>query len=121
MGMGSSFVISMVINFVMRQLGTYTKQIKWSLVKSDLHERIKDIVPSLIYDQTCGVVDAALDGLQATLENTDQLRALIELLANNKLNEAGKMMQELLAQHFEKPKTVLTAAQIDCQKALLTC
>lgn len=114
-----TWVINIVINFVIRQFISYTHSIRWELVEKDLHERVKLIVPTAIYEQVCDIIDAALEAIKTILESSDQIRHFLELLTSNKTSEATTLLLDLLTMHFQKPH--LTATEKDLKKLLMAC
>jgi hypothetical protein len=96
-----SWIISIVIQFVLRQLGKFTDKLDWVKVKRDLDERIRSLLPGTWFDdEAVSIVNAALESIKSILTARDKIKPILELLAHEKFGEAAKMLLDLLKSHL---------------------
>lgn len=96
-----SWIISIVIKFVLGRLSVFTHAIDWVKTQHDLDEAIRKLIPGTWFDDAAvAIVDAALAAIKTVLGSADQLKPVLELLAAHKYMEAEQMLIAMLKSHF---------------------
>jgi hypothetical protein len=86
-----------IISFILGQLEKLKGQIDWDQLKAKLDQHVRDLVPGTWFDDAavkfCDSIFAALRGV---LDSGDTIKSLLELLAEQKYDEALAMLKDLL-------------------------
>ncbi len=96
--MWDRIVLNMVVSFVLRQLAKFGKDIDWAKVKSDLGERVRQLVPGTWFDEEAvALVNAALDAVKIALGAQDDWDTLLRALAAQDWNGALAALKDMLS------------------------
>ena len=96
-----SWLISIVISFVLRQLAKFTDSIDWDKVQKDLDERVRQIVPGTWFDdEAVKIVDIAFLTIKRVLKAQDKIQSILQLLAEQKFPEAATLLKRILTEHL---------------------
>lgn len=88
-------VMGFVISFVMRQLEKFRESIDWDLIKKDLDDRVRQMMPgSWFDDEAVIVVNAAVDLMRSALEQGNTIKHLLELLSAQKYDVAMTVIKD---------------------------
>jgi len=91
------WLVSIVINFVLRQLSKFKKDIDWGKVRADLDTRVRALVPGTWFDQEAvAICNAALDGVLSVLSSTEDLERVLQRLAAGDWAGAYEALKALL-------------------------
>ena len=93
----NSWVISLVIAFVVRQISKYGKEIDWAKVKADAEIRIRALIPGEWFDdEAVMLVNAIIDRAAEVMLNAAAIEKIMTLAANGKWAEAFAELKKLL-------------------------
>lgn len=105
-----SWMISIVISFVLRQLAKFTTSLDWAKVAEDLDKRVRDLIPGKwLDDEGSSVALFAFNSIRAVLMAQDKIKPILELLAHQKYTEAALLLKKLLKERLDSQ--VLTAEE----------
>ena len=92
-----SIAISLAIKFVVRQNEKFKDSIDFVKLEKDLVARIKDLVPGTFFDEEAAkLVSFVIHWAQQVLEQGDNMKKLLKLLADKKFDEAVLLLKELI-------------------------
>lgn len=99
----NQWLVTVVIAFVLRQLGKFQETIDWTKVKADLDQRTRDLVPGTWFDdEAVAVVDALLSKVQFVLSDTGDLTAILQKLAASDWTGAYSALKALVLASWGK-------------------
>lgn len=85
----NSWIISIVIKFLLRQLATFTTKFDWKKFEDDLDVRIRALVPGKWFDdEAVAIFHTLIETLKACLSSGVELQSILTLLASEKFQEA---------------------------------
>ncbi len=92
-----AWVVSIVISFVLRQIAKFTTKIDWKKLEADLDERIRKIFPIAWFDEDAiALVNTTMEIIKKVLGESDQLKEILELLAEEKFTTAVQVLIKLI-------------------------
>lgn len=74
------WIITLVVNFLLRQIAKFGKDTDWVKVKADAVARISQVVPAWMLGSLADLVNGAIDVLAEALASTDDLARIADLL-----------------------------------------
>lgn len=97
-----SWVIAMVISFLMRQLSKWKESLDWAKVKADVAARVRALVPGEWFDDDAVEYTMILLGvIEDVLNKTGELEEILNLVAAAKWQEAWEKLRDLILGNFE--------------------
>lgn len=108
--MANTFLISLVIGFVLRQVAKFKDQTDWVKVKADMDVRVRLLMPGTWFDDDAqGLADFVLAGCIQVLGDSKTLEMLLKLLATENYNGAYATLKDLLLKVWD-PEHVASKA-----------
>ena len=90
-------VVKAIISFVLGQIEKLKGSLDWVKLKADLEKHVRDLVPGTWFDDLAvQMVDSVFDGLKGVLDQGDNIKHLLELLAAKQYIEAMEVLKGLL-------------------------
>lgn len=93
-----AWIVSLAVQFALRQLSKYGASLDWGKVKADAIARIKPLIWGPVEPTVDELVTSALDACKAALEHAGAAEALLEKLAGHDVAGAAKELGGLLQQ-----------------------
>lgn len=110
-----AWIISLVVNFVLRQIAKFADGTDWVKVKADALSRISQIVPAWLLPSLADIVGEAVDILAEALKSTDDLAAIAAKLVAGDVAGALALVIALVEKLIHLP------AQYQVLEALKKC
>lgn len=102
-----SFLVNTVFVYVARAIKKWGESIDWALVKADVAERVRALVPGDWFDDTLvEFADAVVDKVASLLSAPDKFGEIVALILKGDVAAAIEKLKELVA-------AALTAEQAD--------
>ena len=102
-----SWLISIVISFVLRQIEKFNNTIDWKKVEADLDEKIRAIIPGKWFDdEAVALVNIVLATIKAVLLEKDHLKEILVLISEQKFSAAAQLLIKLIKSHIEKKEFI---------------
>jgi hypothetical protein len=90
------WIITLALNFLMRQLERWGTNIDWVLFKADMKPRVEALVPGRIFDRAAvALVNELIDAVASVLSGSE-LQRVVDLLLQGKNAEALAAVVDLL-------------------------
>lgn len=114
-----SLVVRMVISFVMSQLHKLNGKLDWQMIKSQVDEHVRAMVPGTWFDdQACAFVDSTLAALQAVLQEEEAIKQVLMLVAAQKYSEVMALLKGLLGGYLSRPAFAYSDADMKVYQAV---
>ncbi len=111
------FILNMLIGFVIRALVKWGEAIDWALVKQDAAERIRALVPGIMFDdEVVKLANLLFDAAAKITGEAEAIQNIVELMAAGKFDEALLAMKHLILGALPVP----AVASADVDDALLS-
>lgn len=95
--MVQNIIISLIINFVLRQLDKFNETIDWVKVKADAAVRIAAVIPGTWFDaQAIAAANVVIDAVACALHQKAALDEILHLVAEQKWAEAGQCLKDMV-------------------------
>lgn len=91
-----SFVVNLLISFVMKQLHQFEAKIDWAKVQADIEVRIKTILPAPLCAAADQLIGLVISALKAALSDESSLKQLMTLIAGEKWADAIALIEKIL-------------------------
>lgn len=90
-----SDVISYVVPFIARQLASYGNKIDWELVRKDLDERTRKLIPKEFMDDfAVSVMNKVLDVIIVIMKKEENINAVLKNLSEGKFKDVIKSISD---------------------------
>lgn len=111
-------VIGFVISFILKQLQKFEKSVKWDLVKTDLAIRVRALVPGAWFDdEAVAVCNVIVDAAERILEQGDNMKNLLDLLAAQRYQAAVEQLKAILLGALRGVKGSALVADVHAEAA----
>jgi len=98
--MFQKLIFEVVLSFLIRQIVKYGNSIDFDIVREDVRELVRKIVPGTIFDETVvQFVDTMIDGIVYLFENLE-ITGVLEAIKNKDLNLALSILRDLLKRYL---------------------
>lgn len=91
-----TWIVNMVVAFVLRQVSKYAGSTDWEKVKADALARVAKVVPAALMPTVTDVVDAVVDVVAAALADTEDLNKVVALVIAGDMAGAVTALVELI-------------------------
>jgi len=110
------WIVSLVIGFIVRQIGQWRDGIDWAKVREDAEARIRALIPGEWFDDTAvSIVMTLIDAAEAVLSASKELEVIIALAADGKYQEAWDKLRQLILDNW-KPEGEHELMVYECVK-----
>jgi len=98
--MFQKLIFEVVLSFVIRQIAKYGDSVEWDLVREDIREYVRKIIPGDAFDETCvSLVDHILDGVEYLIENIE-FSGVLEAIKSKDLKLAIQILRDLIKRYL---------------------
>ncbi|HAT75761.1 MAG TPA: hypothetical protein DCS19_02695 [Flavobacterium sp.] len=98
--MFQKLIFEVVLSFLIRQIIKYGDSIDFAIIREDVRELVRKIVPGNIFDETAvQFVDTMIDGIVYLFENLE-ITGVLEAIKNKDLNLALSILRDLLKRYL---------------------
>jgi hypothetical protein len=95
-------VVSLVISFILRQVGKFKSDTDWRKIKADLDKRVRDLLPGTwLDDEGVLLCRSIVEVAQVVLSSDDKLQRVLELIADSKWDAAFAVLKDLILGQFK--------------------
>lgn len=98
--MFQKLIFEMALSFIIRQLVKYADSIDFDIVREDLRELVRKIIPGTLFDENAvQFVDTIIDGMVYLLTNLE-LGGVLEAIKSKDLKLALSLLRDLLKRYM---------------------
>ncbi len=113
-----TWVVNLIISFVLRQIAKFAETIDFDKVKADLAVRIAALVPGTFFDdEAIKVMNTIVSGFELCLAKTDEWKNILALCAAEKWPQALEAAKALLIEVWTELPEI---AEVELTAALST-
>ncbi len=106
------FVVNLIISFILKQISKVHDKIDWVALKAEVDAKVRDLVPGTWFDdEAVRLIDTILAACEQVLTSHDELKAILQLLAAEKYDDAGEKLKLLVlgSLHVDVPMEIMRA------------
>lgn len=101
-----TWIVEMVVNFLLRQVKKWGEQLDWAKVKADAEARIRAVLPDWVEGAAVDVALGALEVCKYVLGDAADLKRIVDLLQAGDVAGAFGALVALIEEALRKPAPV---------------